>query len=90
LTCVYGEPVQSERGELSEKLSRMGLNRNQPWMMSREFNELIDPTEKIGGARKKYSTCMKFRQLLHACGLWEVKHLGYQFSWFGNRNDELV
>ena len=68
----------------------MGLNRDKPWMMSGDFNELVDPTEKIGGVQRKDSSCVKFRQMLNACGLWEVKHLGYQFSWFGNRNDELV
>lgn len=90
LTCVYGKPVQSERGDLWEKLSRLGTTRDKPLMMTGNFNELVDPTEKIGGAQRRDSSCVEFRQMLNACGLWEVKHLGYQFSWFGNRNDELV
>ncbi|CAL9232334.1 unnamed protein product [Arabidopsis halleri] len=55
-----------------------------------DFNELVDPTEKIGGALIRDSSCIEFRQMLNVCGLWEVKHVGYQFSWFGNRNDKLV
>ncbi|KAG7572302.1 Endonuclease/exonuclease/phosphatase superfamily [Arabidopsis suecica] len=90
LTCIYGEPVQAERGDLWERLTRMGQNRTFPWMLTGDFNELVDPTEKIGGPVRKDSSCVEFRQMLISCGLWEVKHSGYQFSWYGNRNDELV
>ncbi|CAD5323157.1 unnamed protein product [Arabidopsis thaliana] len=90
LTCVYGEPVQSERGDFWEKLSRIGLDRNHAWMLTGDFNELVDPSEKLGGAVRRDSSCREFRQMLTSCGLWEIKHIGYQYSWFGNRNDELV
>ncbi|KAG7559476.1 Ribonuclease H-like superfamily [Arabidopsis thaliana x Arabidopsis arenosa] len=71
LTCIYGEPVQSERGELWERLSRLGGNRIKPWMMTGDFNELVDPKEKIGGPVRKDASCVEFRQMLKACGLWE-------------------
>ncbi|KAG7583713.1 Reverse transcriptase domain [Arabidopsis suecica] len=90
LTCIYGEPVQSERGDLWERLTRLGLSRDKPWMLTGDFNELVDPSEKIGGPLRSDSSCMEFRQMLTSCGLWEVKHSGYQYSWYGNRNDELV
>lgn len=66
LTCIYGEPVQSERGELWERLIRIGSNRNQPWMMTGDFNELVDPSEKLGGPKRRDGTCKEFRNMLLA------------------------
>lgn len=28
--------------------------------------------------------------MLNSCGIWEARCSGYQFSWYGNINDELV
>ena len=80
LSCIYGEPVQSARGELWERLTRVGSQRSKPWMLTGDFNELVDPAEKLGGPMRRDASCVEFRQMLNACGLWEVKHMGYQFS----------
>ncbi|XP_010474601.1 PREDICTED: uncharacterized protein LOC104754160 [Camelina sativa] len=90
LSCIYGDPVRGARGGVWERLTRIGISRSGPWMLTGDFNELVDPSEKIGGLRRELATCLEFQQMLRACGLWEIKHRGYQFSWFGNRNDELV
>lgn len=58
--------------------------------MTRDFNELVDPSEKRGGAIRSEDDYLEFRQMLRACGLWEIKHEGYQLSWYGVRNEELV
>ncbi|XP_019095662.1 PREDICTED: uncharacterized protein LOC104763574 [Camelina sativa] len=90
LSCIYGDPVRGERGKVWERLTRIGIERRGPWMMTGDFNELVDPSEKKGGPVRSMATCVEFQQMLSACGLWEVRHKGYQFSWFGNRNEELV
>lgn len=69
---------------------RIGVARKGPWVMSGDFNELADPDEKIGGVRRSHQESIDFVQMLKACGMWEIRHFGYQFFWFGQRNNELV
>ncbi|KAG2297824.1 hypothetical protein Bca52824_034296 [Brassica carinata] len=90
LSCVYGDPVKSKRSEVWERLTRIGICRNDPWMMTGDFNELVDPSEKLGGADRNESEGKDFRQMLSACGLGNIRHTGYQFSWAGTRNNETV
>ncbi|XP_048605758.1 uncharacterized protein LOC106359240 [Brassica napus] len=90
LTCVYGEPIKGKRGDVWERITRTGTTRNGAWVMTGDFNELIDPSEKIDGAARSAEEGKDFRQMLHACGLWNIKHVSYQFSWAGTRNNENV
>ncbi|XP_010490159.1 PREDICTED: uncharacterized protein LOC104767890 [Camelina sativa] len=57
---------------------------------NRMIDALINWQEKIGGPLRKDATCAEFRQMLSVYGMWDIKHTVYQFSWYGNRNDELV
>lgn len=90
LTCVYGEPIKGRRSDVWERITRIGTLRTGPWVMTRDFNELTDSSEKIGGAERGEEEGKDFRQMLRACGLWNIKHIGYQFSWAGTRNNETV
>jgi len=49
LSCVYGNPLPSERHHLWEKLQRISANRTGPWMMCGDFNEILQVSEKKGG-----------------------------------------
>lgn len=69
---------------------RIGVARNGPWILSGDFNELVDLQEKLGGNKRTVEDSKDFIQMLKACGVWEIKHIGYQFSWYGQRNNELV
>lgn len=90
LTCVYGDPFRDKRGRVWERLTRIGLARKGQWLLIGDFNELVDPSEKKGGVINDEEDCMEFRQMLRSCGLWEIRHEGYQFSWYRVRNDEIV
>lgn len=37
--------------------------------MTGDFNELLDPSEKLRGAERSAEEGKEFRQMLHACGL---------------------
>lgn len=69
---------------------RIGADRADQWLLTRDFNEMMDQTEKKGGAQRTEEDGYDFRLMLQACGLTEIQHLGYQFSWSGIRNEELV
>lgn len=58
--------------------------------MSGDFNELVDPEEKLGGFQRTEEECKDFTQILKACGMFEIQNFGYQYSWYGQRNNDLV
>ena len=90
LTGVYGDPVKSKRGLVWERLMRIGIKRAEPWLLTGDFNEMVDQDEKSGGVERTAEEGKEFRDMIHACGLRELKHLGYKLSWYGVRNEELV
>lgn len=51
---------------------------------------MIDQSEKLGGVQRMEEEERDFRNMLQAYGLMEIKHLGYPFSWYGIRNEEIV
>lgn len=90
LTCVYGEPIKGRRSDVWERTTRIGTSRNGAWVMTGDFNEMIDPSEKIGGAERSEAEGKNFKQMMCACGMWNIKHTCYQFSWAGTRNNMTV
>ncbi|XP_056859988.1 uncharacterized protein LOC130508476 [Raphanus sativus] len=90
LTCVYGDPVKSKRSEVWERLSRLGAERQGPWILTGDFNEMVDQSEKSGGAERSEKEGLEFRQLLSNWGLWDIKHKGDFLSWAGRRINGLV
>lgn len=56
LTCVYGDPVRAKRQEVWERLTSIGLVRNEAWLSAGDFNELMSNEEKVGGAIRTDST----------------------------------
>lgn len=49
VTFIYGVPRQEERASLWEKLTLLGLERDDAWLVTCDFNDLLDNSEKIGG-----------------------------------------
>ncbi|KAL0848127.1 hypothetical protein Bca101_021374 [Brassica carinata] len=90
LTGVYGEPVKGNRNSVWERLTRIGVDRREPWFLTGDFNEIVDQSEKQGGALKRNEESSEFRQMIKNCGLWEIQHKGFKLSWHGIRNNELV
>lgn len=70
-----------------ERISRIGADRKGPLMLAGDFNEMIGPSEKLGGAKRSEIQSQEFRQLLLNWGLWDIKHEGNFLSWAGRRNN---
>ncbi|KAG2313170.1 hypothetical protein Bca52824_024727 [Brassica carinata] len=49
VSCVYGEPLMGNRPRIWERLSRIGVNRKEPWCILGDFNEIRNNDEKNGG-----------------------------------------
>ncbi|KAL1204428.1 hypothetical protein V5N11_034682 [Cardamine amara subsp. amara] len=46
LSCVYGHPDPQYRYELWERLQRFAVNRDEPWIMMGDFNQILNYIEK--------------------------------------------
>lgn len=48
LTFVYGDLVKSKRKEVWERIGRIGAGRKGAWLLTGDFNEILDQSEKEG------------------------------------------
>ena len=85
LTLVYGDPVKARRREVWDRLTQIGLGRDDAWMLAGDFNELLSNDEKSGGAVRKESSFWDFRDMVQNCKLKEIQYSGNCLSWGGWR-----
>ena len=83
LFCVYGDSVRNMRRLVWEKLVNIGLTRYRAWVLIGDFNELLDNSEKLGGAVRKDSTFWDFRNMVENCKIKEVRSTRNTLSWVG-------
>ncbi|KAL0887179.1 hypothetical protein Bca101_011162 [Brassica carinata] len=86
LSCVYGDPVRGRRRIVWDKLSEIGVHRDEAWMLVGDFNELMHNDEKLGGAIRDESTFWDFRNMVEACKIREMRSKGNTLSWSGWRD----
>lgn len=90
LTCVYGDPVRARRKEVWDRLERIGLVRDEAWILAGDFIELMSNEEKSRGAIREESTFWDFRNLAQNCKLKEIRFTGNSLSWSGWREKAWV
>lgn len=90
LSCVYGDPKQQYRHVLWERIQRIGVSRNGPWLLVGDFNEILNNTEKDGGVVRDESSFQDFRDLYVTCDLRDLRSIGDKFSWVGTRNTHVI
>ena len=83
ITFVYGDPVVEYRENVWERLLRMNANRNGPWLLLGDFNEITSNEEKKGGRRRTDASFLPFRNMLASCGMIDFPFLGNPLSWAG-------
>lgn len=84
VSFVYGAPAVENRYAFWSKLSQVGLDRDSPWLLSGDFNEILDNSEKVGGPTRWEGSFTAFRSFVSQNGLWDLKHSGNKLSWRGN------
>jgi hypothetical protein len=81
LTGFYGHPNPAKRHESWALLSRLRSFGPEPWLCIRDFNEVVEQSEKFGGVRKKESQMARFRNVLAECGLSDLGFKGSKYTW---------
>ncbi|KAL6551245.1 hypothetical protein OROMI_021733 [Orobanche minor] len=81
LTVVYGRNTKIQRRDLWDDL--LSVSQNQvPWMVGGDFNIILQPEEKKGGACPIQSDMEEFSDCLLNCNLSDVGYAGTPFTWY--------
>ncbi|XP_075633853.1 uncharacterized protein LOC142606375 [Castanea sativa] len=79
---THGVPPDSSKRDISWKL--LDALRNQcdmPWVVFGDFNKIVHPDEKLGGADRDAGQMEAFRDCLNRCGLCGLGFVGQKFTW---------
>ena len=85
-TFVYGEPDHTKRQAVWNELTNLQTTQGEPWLLTGDFNEIIDNNEKCGGPDRAEGTFCAFRTFLSNNDLFDLKHSGSYLSWRGKRH----
>ena len=82
-TFTYGAPEAQNRREILQKLTLIGRNRNEPWFLTGDFNDILDNIEKDGGIMRPEGTFIDFQTFMSESDLFHLRHTGNFLSWRG-------
>lgn len=82
LTVVYASTRYVRRIQLWEDLRRLANSHYDPWMVTSDFNTIINDGERKGGATN-YCNCgiLGFREMVQDCELLDAGFQGCPFTW---------
>jgi len=87
---VYGAPQVENRSVFWEKISSLGAQRTSAWLLTGDFNDILDNSEKQGGPLRWEGSFLVFRSFVSQNGLWDIKHSWNPFSWRGTRYSHFI
>ncbi|GLT94950.1 hypothetical protein SLE2022_126590 [Rubroshorea leprosula] len=80
-TGFYGYPERNNRRQSWALLRNLASRSTLPWLVSGDFNDLLHPHEKSGGAPQPEWLMQGFREAIDDCELVEIYMLGGFFTW---------
>ncbi|MBA0754491.1 hypothetical protein Gogos_021309, partial [Gossypium gossypioides] len=80
-TGFYGSPYANNKSDTWNLLKKLGQNRNHPWLVSGDFNEIMYSYEKCGGVPREESRMEAFREVLEEYLLEDLGYSGVWFTW---------
>ncbi|RYR24105.1 hypothetical protein Ahy_B02g057597 isoform A [Arachis hypogaea] len=83
MTAVYASPQPQNRSSLWTKLLNIANRTHSPWIVTGDFNEIKDATEKKGGSTIDNRACNRFANWINDSGLIDLGFSGSRFTWKG-------
>ncbi|KAH1073529.1 hypothetical protein J1N35_025857 [Gossypium stocksii] len=80
-TAIYASPQRGTRAQLWEYLDKIALGVNEPWLLSGDFNVIMNSDERQSGAFKNKSGCYQFRSFFFEHGFFDMGFQGLKFTW---------
>lgn len=90
LTFVYRHPMSQRHQEVWNQISELGANRTSAWLLSGDFNDILENAEKKGGPSRHEGSFINFWSFVSHNGLWDVKHSSNPLSWRGMHHNHFV
>ncbi|GLT72801.1 hypothetical protein SLA2020_447050 [Shorea laevis] len=87
MTGFYGHPETAHRGEGWSLLRHLQSCSPLPWLCIGDFNEILDHSEKEGGALRPPRQMEDFRAVLEECSFSDLGFTGSKFTWCNSRED---
>ncbi|KAG2322458.1 hypothetical protein Bca52824_015671 [Brassica carinata] len=86
VSFIYGAPEVGNRSQFWDSVSQLGRESDVPWLLTGDFNDILNNEEKVGGPERWEGSFTAFRSFVSQHGLWDLKHSGNHLSWRGNRH----
>ncbi|WZY83148.1 hypothetical protein YC2023_029532 [Brassica napus] len=90
VSYIYGAPQRENRARFWELLSDIVLQRQAPWLITGDFNDLLDNSEKVGGPLRWEGSFLSFRNFVSQYDLWDLQFSGNSLSWRGTRYTHFI
>lgn len=90
VSFIYGAPNPTDRPAFWSKLTELGAAREDAWLLTGDFNDLLDNSEKVGGPARWEGSFLSFRSFVSQMGLWDLQHSGNHLSWRGTRYNHFI
>lgn len=90
VSFIYGAPNAAARPEFWRKLTEIGAERDESWLLAGDFNDLLDNSKKVGGPARWEGSFLSFRSFVSQMGLWDLQHSGNHLSWRGTRYNYFI
>lgn len=90
VSFIYGTPKKEDRPAFWNKLMELGTSRAEAWLLTGDFNDLLDNEEKVGGPLRWEGSFLAFRSFVTQTGLWDLPHAGNHLSWRGTRHSHFI
>lgn len=91
VSYIYGAPQRENRAAFWQTLSDIGAQRGEEaWLLTGDFNDLLDNSEKVGGPLRWEGSFLSFRNFVSQHGLWDLQLSGNSLSWRGTRYTHFI
>ncbi|KAA3465353.1 reverse transcriptase [Gossypium australe] len=80
-TGFYGSLYDSNKNDSWNLLQKLGEDKTHPWLVYRDFNEILYSSEKSGGIAREERKMESFREVLEECRLEDIGYSGVWFTW---------
>uniref|UniRef100_M4EYE7 Reverse transcriptase domain-containing protein n=1 Tax=Brassica campestris TaxID=3711 RepID=M4EYE7_BRACM len=85
-----GTSLSADRPRFWEIMTEIGVARTAPWLLTGDFNDLLDNSEKVGGPLRWEGSFLAFRNFVSTQGLWDLQFSGNSLSWRGTRYSHFI
>jgi len=89
-SCVYGHPIRKLRNILWERIERIAITRQGPWLMCGDFNEILNANEKRGGRIRQNWSFVDFQNMVSTFKVSDLPFTGNNMTWVGKRKTHTI